>query len=684
MARLALLATISMTLPVALFSLYLDRVCEPLYGMGFMLLGPFSTACVAGTLGTAMGHRVRRRWVAAALLVTLALASVACALAEFLGTCQVRVYATLFGLYHGAVYDEAVFIEPAYLWLRVWNGAGVAWLLASMRPPGPKQKRLPRLGVRLPTAAAAALFVVLTAASPFLGFVGTSIPLHRALSQELAGEHFTIRFAPRGRGARLAPLMASDLEFRRAQISDWLDLPGTSPRITVYLYEDELQKQRLMGAGRTSIAKPWLHQLHVHAREAGSTLMAHELAHVLLGEISDSWLGLPVDGLGIPRPGIMEGAAVAVERGASRLTKHQWARAMRDIGRQPPMAEILEGLGFWRQSSLLAYTACGSFIRFLVQEYGPTPFAALYAGASFTHAYDRPLPSLLDEWNLFLDTIPVDESDLEMARFVFSRPPVFDKVCPYAGGRCLSRTVAAMRAGNNQLTLPLARRAMQLTEFDLFLGRRFARLLLAANAVEEGGVLLNALAAKAGEKSGGAGLAGLRLGMADGLWLNQQPGEAAGLFRELADGPAGKWLGIGLKLRLILVNLKLDPDVVRMTVGAYAGPDGRELLSSLLERRAGLHPAARIRLGYALSGHPRFHAQAVALLEEDLPYADQQLPELAWEVSMAAARLRALAGQTGPARRLLPGKNSKHNSPAERELLVDLMARIEWLETGGR
>jgi len=669
--------------PPAAASLVSEHACEPSTGLLFVALGPLSSALVAFACGMFLGRVVVRRWLAVTLFCVLLLGSLAVPVAEFFFTPMVRFYGTFFGMYHGAVYDKAVFVETPYLFLRLWNLAGVAALLlltvkSKIENRRWKIENLPAWGV-------SAVWVALALASPWLGFTGSTSRLLDKMSGKLESPRFVLHFAAGGRAEQIADLTLKELDYQAGRLDKLFSLPRESDRIDVFLYEDARHKGALMGAGATSVAKPWLRQLHVHTHSMGDPLLTHELAHVMLGALSPSALKLPASFGFVPLAGVMEGAAVGAERGGGLLTTHQWARAMRDIGRAPDMEDILTGAGFWTRSAPLAYTASGSFVSFLLERFGPECFARLYGGAGFDEAYGSSIGELLGEWNAFLDSVVVAPEDLDLAEFVFSRPPVFRKVCPFAGGRCLEEAVLELEQGNSIPVIRLARKAANLTGHDFRLGLKFVRLLYAAGQPGEGLDLLEWVsetgqAQGAGQARGTAPATGGQafrdealLAEADGLWLSGEPDDAIEIYARLASTPAARRLDPGLSFRLALASE--EAPLAILATSAHTLAEGERLASDLgLRTSDSLSPAARIRIAFTMAGYRSLFPKAISILKSDLPALGDDLPQIAWHAQFLLARLCAAEGRLDEARntlaRLVP------RTPAEQESIAAWVGRI--------
>lgn len=661
-------------LPAALTSVWSGAVCEPLYGLLFLLLGPICSGAMGLILGHAMGT-VMKPALALTLVPLLLLASVAMALAEFLWSPGVRFYGTLFGLYHGAVYDEAVFVEWPYIWLRVWNLCGAVAMVAFIAGGrGAKQRWWLAGGL------AALIWICGGVAGPHLGFVNSTSRLERELSGSLVTAHFEVRFRPGGRAASWAPLMAADMEFRGAQIRDYYGLPEQAGKVTAFLYESPRHKAAFMGAGQTSIAKPWLRQLHVHTLGVGGRLLHHELAHALLADAANSLLAMPAGAMGIPRPGLLEGAAVAVERGGETLTTHQWARAMRDAGLLPDMPTILEHLAFWSQSSSRAYTACGSFVRFLVEDRGPASFLALYGGAEFAEAYGGPLSSLLAEWHEYLDGVPLTPDDLDLAEFAFSRPPVFQRQCPYAGGRCLLRVQSAAVRGDRQEAAALSARGLRMTDMDLNLGRRLIRVLLAVDATEEALALLELMWRRHPEPGLVAGQS-LRLNQGDSAWLQNEPDMAREVLSALHSSAFARLVFPALELRMALLTENAPWELRKLALGAALRREVPTLLAQAEDLLPHLGPAGTLQIVRSLAGLPDGHDRARELCTTEM--VDALPGELRFEGLLLRLRLAVMAGDLELGRSSHQALMKEAHSEVREELLADWEKRIQWLATIG-
>jgi tetratricopeptide (TPR) repeat protein len=196
-----------------------------------------------------------------------------------------------------------------------------------------------------------------------------------------------------------------------------------------FIYANGSQKERLMGAGQTLIAKPWLGEMHITWRGVGEGAMSHELAHLFTQAFGSGPLRLAGPSLLSLNMGLVEGAAEAAAWDGDDLTFHGWAAALYRLDLAPELTEVIGARGFWGQYSRKVYTLMGSFSRWLIDEYGVDRYRRLYGSGDFEGTYQTTPEALVASWRQFLDGLPVSDAQLDLARFRYDRPPIFGKVC---------------------------------------------------------------------------------------------------------------------------------------------------------------------------------------------------------------------------------------------------------------
>ena len=248
----ALSLNTAMLLPSVLFGSIVELVktpCNPTQGLVFFLLLGVCNAA----FGTALGL-----WAAKFRIRALRFGFVILTLASFLGAAlwrlyaepQIFAYSTPFGYWPGSLYDEALEVSTG-LW--AFRAYSTALTLALVTALGLLNTGKPRYAFGLALCIASATLAYREGGK--LGFGYDRSSLRSALARHVQTEHFDIYVDPSISQASLRELV-SDHEFRYAQLKDFFK-EEPDGRITSFVYRDVRQKQRLMGAGRTQIARPW-------------------------------------------------------------------------------------------------------------------------------------------------------------------------------------------------------------------------------------------------------------------------------------------------------------------------------------------------------------------------------------------------------------------------------------------
>jgi tetratricopeptide (TPR) repeat protein len=417
--------------------------CDYLEGLGFFAMMPLASALLASAAGTLVALAVPRRALATACAIGVVLLSFSVGLWRFYAEPPVFAYDPFLGYFPGTIYDEEVSVRLPFLLSRLYNLLVlVAAALVAARLLDPEALRLRvrlLLGRRAPGLTLSALAAISAAAILFhfraeLGFAVDAAHIQSELGGRLRTAHFDIYY-PRDLDASDVSLLGEDHEFRFAQLEAFF---GARPdgRITSFIFESAEQKQSLMGAGRTFIAKPWLRQVYLQREGFPQRILKHELAHVFAGRFGDPLFGVSVRWrfTPLPRPifnvGLIEGLAVAADwRPHGEDTAHQMAAALLRLKLAPPLESLL-GAGFLTHAASRSYTLSGSFCRRLLVREGRAKLLQVYrSGGDFEAAYGETLGRLLGEWTTWLQGIEVPGSALQIAEERFRRPSLFSRVC---------------------------------------------------------------------------------------------------------------------------------------------------------------------------------------------------------------------------------------------------------------
>ncbi len=446
--------------PMVLYGLGLlwTPSCGYLAGIGYWFLFPAITVVFAVALAYAIsGTSVKRPF---ALLALIGGAIIVLGPLYDLGLHpQFYTYNHVFGGVLGPIYDEELTLRTGLLWFRfmtiLWAALFVLlgiWLRRGFPVAASRHWWLAG------PPAVALLALLLGIAYLFADRLGinTSLSqLQRALPGHIQTEHVDLYFDPEAMHPAQAEHWARYHEYEVRRITSVLEVE-VQDRIASFLYPNEDTKARLTGARTTNTAPVWLATPQIHVLQfAGERVVSHELAHAVSREF-----GLPIINASLSI-GLVEGLAVALEPGMGSPSVHDQALTARmiqhggDLTIEDELAsdlvQRLSPVGFWTGRGAVSYTLMGSFIRYLLDEYGPAPLKSAYPRANFDSAYGRSLQDLAAEWEDFLESrIRVSLAARQVTRVRFTRPSVFELRCPFQippERRAYRKAVEALRAG---------------------------------------------------------------------------------------------------------------------------------------------------------------------------------------------------------------------------------------------
>ncbi|MFT7581772.1 MAG: tetratricopeptide (TPR) repeat protein [Myxococcota bacterium] len=464
----AFVATLWLSVPATLIlglNGFRVTTCDPLEGLAFHAMGPGLSIAFGSQVGALCAMVSQRlRW-AIPLFVACWLGAALWDVLHIYQHPAVFVFNPYAGYFSGAIYDTAIHVDARFLLYRLANLAqlgviwGIAWL-AWM----PFARRFSVTAVRaasLPAWSLVAVSVV-TAAALFgsraeIGYEVSEADIRAELGGEVSNDRLTLVYDRQTIGDAEAAALLEDHTFRLEQLDTEVGRVF-SHRITSFVYANAAQKRRMMGAGRSYLAKPWSKQIHLNRVGYGHSVIKHELSHVVLGQFASAPFHVPTAWCVFPQATVVEGAAESFEWDTGALTPHQWSAAMRREGIAPPLAGLLGPSGFYNQSSRKAYTLSGSFIRWLRDTRGAAAFRDVYRDADFGRAYpETTLAALAEAWGTFVDAQTLPPDALALAAERFHRKAIFSRVCPLEVARLEAEARGLARAGDVDQAISLYR-----------------------------------------------------------------------------------------------------------------------------------------------------------------------------------------------------------------------------------
>ncbi len=438
-------------------------LCDPGEGLLLFLLGPSFGAVLGGVTGAAAGlfverrrSRRYRRWLWLVALSLLGpLLCVIVSLVRFYTSPMVFAYDPYAGYFSGPLYDTVIGSLWPLATYRIGTLASLCalWALSALLERDAEGRLRFRSGFRRDVAAggvgAALLSALVTLSGAELGHYSTTKSIERALGREVAYGRCDVVFSsaiPRPDALRLG----RDCDAHLRQLGRFFGTPGPE-RVRVFLFANDAEKGRLMGASRTYIAKPWRKEVYLQGAPYPHPVLGHELAHVVSGSFAPGPFHVagPLGGW-IPDPGRIEGVAVAAAPDENdELSLEEWAAAQLATGLLPSFDSLFK-LSFFGQPASRAYTAAGAFMRFIRKEFGAAALRRWYGGESIEAVTGHSMPALDARFRAVLAQVKLPESVLTSARARFDRPSFFQRRCPRVIDRLVGDAGARFNAGDIQ------------------------------------------------------------------------------------------------------------------------------------------------------------------------------------------------------------------------------------------
>ena len=597
--------------------------CDLWGGLAYFGLTAGFGAALAGLWGVVVGEVARgrrfRKTVAVLLAFAGPLASALISVGRFATSPMIYAYDPFVGYFSGTLYDTVVEPGPALLWYRLGTTATLVFGFAFaslLRRSGGRLRKVPVLAPRhrlraLLAAVALVGTVTLTASGVRLGHWSTAASIAKDLGARKDGARCTVIYPTSLRDDEAA-LVLKDCEEELAEVEAHFGVRGPE-RLTAFFFRDSADKKRLMGAADTYIAKPWRYEVYLQYAPFPHPVLKHELAHVVAAEMAPGPLHITAQASFIPVPGLIEGAAVAgAWEGESDVTPHQWSRTMLEAG-LAPRVRTLTGLGFFTSASLTAYTAAGSFCRWLHDTRGAERFRTLYATGDFEASYGTSVVALEREWHTFLRTVAVPERTLARARTRFRRASIFGRQCPF-------ELEALATDAHRHLAAGEVRRAEE--EYATLVSRdptdARTRMQLAVARVRAGDVPGALRVADEAERALGVAAGNrVRMAAADATWRWRGGGEALAIYGRLDEGlfEEDEARTLAIKLRVLREGGERAEALRDLLIGRGeldASPTVAAVRLSALHART-RDPMASYLVGRQLFAYERFEEMLAAV-----------------------------------------------------------------------
>ncbi len=447
--------------------------CAPGHDLLVHLLGPvvgiFAAAywgCFVGVIAVLWEQERQRCWLRVALSWLGPLLGIVVGLATFYRSPSVFAFDPFVGFFAGSPYDTGFDSTPRLLSYRLGTVGCMLFLWALARHLECAPHGSFRFG-RLDRAVAGigllglGLFVAITALGEPLGHRSSTPWVRRSLGQSVTKGRCEVVFSATQKHASVLRL-AEDCDAWLLRLERRL---GVQPleQVTAFVFDSSAQKELLMGAAHTQIAKPWRREIYLNGANYPDDVVGHELAHIVSGQAARGPFKV-AGSLGgwLPDPGLIEGLAVALAPDEDgELTELEWSAALQSIGKRPALAQLFS-LGFLQHSGPLAYTVAGAFVEWLGQNYGKVVVRRWYAGESIERAAGHTLDELELLFAKRLETVALPDGARQAALAKFARLGVYSRRCPHAVDRALGQAEQRLAAGDAEAACGLYAEARRL------------------------------------------------------------------------------------------------------------------------------------------------------------------------------------------------------------------------------
>lgn len=352
------------------------------------------------------------------VLIIISLIILIIPFAEIVLNPQVYFYNPLIAYFPGNIYDESITVTSKFLVYRILNLIFFESIVLLFFKNKVKTKNV-RLWIVSYSSILSIIFILL---SPYLGFSTTQTTLNNKLHRTEFTDHFNFKFSEIISSGELEYIKKSS-EYYYEELKEYYK---TEPRekITAYIFSNRMDKKEIFGAGNADVAKPWLGQIYL-SRESLHRTLKHEISHIFTAEFG-RYIFKVAD---LFNPALIEGIASASDDSYDDYEIHYLVRTGDKNGYNTDIKALFAGLNFFANSSTAAYLSSGSFVKYLVDQYGINKFKNLYRDTDFGKHYGKNISKLNDEYLVYLRKNLVFGTRTR-ATYYFGRKGLLQKVCP--------------------------------------------------------------------------------------------------------------------------------------------------------------------------------------------------------------------------------------------------------------
>jgi hypothetical protein len=408
-------------LPFAISVLYSMVVgfCSFTDGLFFYFVITFPSLIIGSALGSAIFVLLKKFRIIFFIILFLLILFVS--VLEIYFNPQIYLYNPIFAYWPGTIYDEGLGVDLKLCLYRLFNLMFFLPILFYFVKWGSGRISFRRhVGFLSFVIGIAIIFYFFL--SPIFGFTTAHSKLQNELSSRVESNHFMI-YADHTIDKKILQQIVLHQEFFYERLCSYFK-EEPAGKITSFIFITSAQKKELFGSGAADVAKPWLNSVYVSLDTWESTLK-HEIAHCFTASFGTGIFKLAAGF----NPALIEGVAEAADGFYDENSIHYMASLAYKNDYQINLNSVFNGFSFFSSVSSLSYIYSGSFISFLVNEFGIEKVKQFYKTNEFQSAFDTDLPKVVKMYEAFLRTLEIDVFH-DRAKYYFGRKPLFSKVCP--------------------------------------------------------------------------------------------------------------------------------------------------------------------------------------------------------------------------------------------------------------
>jgi predicted transcriptional regulator len=387
-------------------------------GLFFYLVITLPSVIIGSAIGSAIFFTVKKFRILIFIILYLLILFVS--VIEIYFNPQIYLYNPLFAYFPGTIYDEGLSVDIRLFLYRVFNLLFFLSILFYFLRWGIKSRYSRNVGFSFLAVGITIIFYFFV--TPMFGWTTTESRLKEELASRVESKHFVLH-ADERIDSKVIEQIVLNQEFYYSQLRNYfLEEPET--KINSFIFSDSKQKKDLFGSDAADVAKPWLNSIYVSLDSWESTLK-HEIAHCFTASFGTGIFKLAAGF----NPALIEGVAEAADGFYDENDIHHLATLAFKNEFKINLSKVFSGFSFFGSVSSLSYIYSGSFIQYLVSEFGIEKVKQYYRTNNFNESFSAELIEVAKDYESFLNSLTTNDKK-DRAIYYFGRKPLIMKVCP--------------------------------------------------------------------------------------------------------------------------------------------------------------------------------------------------------------------------------------------------------------